>query len=271
MNVLRWALYGPGPHVDLLPAVQPEIFQPELTLFERAMAAGLEVTQIGPSYQSGSGLTRAALRGGTFRTAISVGDLEAEVLDALKQGKRSFVYAYHADLDATGHVRGTFSDSWKLQLAEVDHLAATIANGLPPNAALVVTGDHGMVDLKLEDRIDIDAYPGLLKGVRMLAGEARARHVYTQAGAEEDVLQAWQAVLGDRVWLARREDAIAAGWFGPLVPDHIRMRIGDIVAAAFAPIGMVQRSVDNGLADLIGHHGSMTAEEQYVPFLLLRR
>ncbi|MDE3075047.1 MAG: alkaline phosphatase family protein [Chloroflexota bacterium] len=271
MNTLRWALYGPGPNVDLLPKLPPELLQPQPTLFEQAQETGIRVIQIGPPFQARSGLTRAALRGGTFRAAYSIGDLEAEAIEALRFGPRTFVYAYHADLDTTGHIRGTFSDSWKLQLAEVDRLAATIAGGLPADSALAITGDHGMVDLKIEDRVDVDAHPELMEGVRMLAGEARSRHVYTHAGAARGVLQTWRAVLGDRMWVASREEAIAAGWFGPVVPDRVRPHIGDVVAAAFGPVGVVQRSVDNGLANMIGHHGSMTAEEQLVPFLLLRR
>ncbi len=271
MNVLRWALYGPGPLVDLMPSLPPEELQPQLTLFERATAAGVEVVQIGPSYQSGSGLTRAALRGGTFKTAVSVGDLEAETIAAMRTGRRSFVYAYHADLDSTGHVRGTFSDSWKMQLAEVDHLVATIANGLTADGALFITGDHGMVDIRIDDKVDLDVHSELLDGVRVVAGEARARHIYTHKGATEAVLATWREVLGDRVWVMSRDEAIDAGWFGPQVDDAVRPRIGDVIAACFGPVGIVQRSVDHGQADLIGHHGSLTAEEQLVPLLMLRR
>jgi hypothetical protein len=51
----------------------------------------------------------------------------------------------------------------------------------------------------------------------------------------------------------------------------VRPRIGDVVAAAFGPVGVVQREVDPTQALLTGHHGSMTADEQLVPMLLLRR
>jgi hypothetical protein len=107
--------------------------------------------------------------------------------------------------------------------------------------------------------------------VRLLAGEARARHVHTERGAAGDVLDAWRALLGDAMWVVPREEAVAAGWFGPHVPDQVRPRIGDVVAAAFGPVGVVQREVDPTQALLTGHHGSLTADEQLVPMLLLRR
>jgi hypothetical protein len=110
-----------------------------------------------------------------------------------------------------------------------------------------------------------------MDGVRLLAGEARARHVHVRTGARDEVLAVWREKLGDRMWVVPKEEAIAAGWFGPNVLERVLPRIGDIVAAAFAPVGVFQREVDPLQATLIGHHGSMTPAEQQVPFLLVRR
>ena len=85
------------------------------------------------------------------------------------------------------------------------------------------------------------------------------------------MLAAWQDVLGDRMWVVAREEAIAGGWFGPAVADRIRPRIGDVVAAAYARVGVMQRAVDPAHARLVGHHGSMTAREQLVPLVIVRR
>jgi Type I phosphodiesterase / nucleotide pyrophosphatase len=149
-------------------------------------------------------------------------------------------------------------------------MAERIGSRLPPESALIVTGDHGMVDLDEGDRHDVSDVHGLAGGVRALGGEARARHVYASRGAESDVLAAWREVVGDRMWVRSREEAIADGWFGPTVVDRARGRIGDVVAAAFAPIGIFDRATDPHQATLVGHHGSLTAAEQHVPLLLVR-
>ena len=44
----------------------PEHWQPRATWFEKAVAGGLDVARVGPAFFDGSGLTRAALRGGRF-------------------------------------------------------------------------------------------------------------------------------------------------------------------------------------------------------------
>src|SRR5262249_48808623 len=121
MNVLLWELYGHGPKVDLRPSLVPERVQPTRTAFERAAAAGVTVTLVGPRQHAGSGMTRAALRGGRYRPAFGIGDLVATAAEALDapDGNRALVYGYHADLDLIGHVRGTRSDAWRVQLRQV--------------------------------------------------------------------------------------------------------------------------------------------------------
>jgi hypothetical protein len=271
MSCLRWTTYGAERKTDLREQVVPERFQPDPTAFERAADDRVEVTRVGPRDHAASGLTRAVLRGGRYDSVVSLGELAAMAPRHLASGRRTLVYAYHRDLDITGHVRGVGSDSWRSHLRFVDRLAESVAERLPRDALLAIVGDHGMVDLRPEQRLDLADHPELAAGVRLLAGEGRARHVHATKGAAGDVLAAWRAVLGDQVWLATREQAIDEGWFGPRVLDRVRPWIGDVVAAARGPVGVFQRRVDPGQARLVGHHGSVTSAERLVPLILIRR
>jgi hypothetical protein len=127
-----------------------------------------------------------------------------------------------------------------------------------------------MVDLRPNERLDLADHPELSAGVTLLAGEARARYLRTAPGAAADVLSAWRSILGDRMWVWTRDEAIATGIFGPRVSDQVRERIGDVVAAVYGRVGIVQREVDPAQARLNGHHGSLTAAEQLLPFLVYR-
>lgn len=270
LNALKWRRHGICRAEDLRTHLPPEQVQPRRTAFEQASEAGVTVRLVAPHDQDGSGLTRAVLRGGEFRGTHALGDLASRAAEALSDGERSLCYAYHADLDVLGHAYGPGSDPWRLQLAHIDRLAATVAERLPPEGMLVVTADHGMVTIKKEDRIDFDAQPELQDGVRMLGGEPRARHVYTEPGATDDVLHRWRAVLGEHAWTLRREDAIAAGWFGPQVAGHVRDRIGDVVVAARENIAVIRSAVEPRLSRFVGHHGSLTAAEQLIPLLVFQ-
>jgi len=268
-NTLTWSLYGVGPRVELVNEVVPEAFQPLPTLAERAGAAGLRIHHLGPAFHEWSGLTRAIGRGERFHPADSLGQV-AEGALRLLQAPRAFVFGYHPRLDAAGHVHGVASQAWTDELVAVDQAARLLAEQLPANTLLVISGDHGMVDLRPDERLDLGDHPDLAAGVRILGGEARARYVGTVPGASADVLSAWRSRLGDRMWVWTGEEAIATGIFGPRVTDRARERMGDIVAAAHGQVGIVEREVDPAQARLNGHHGSLTPAEQRVPLLVYK-
>ena len=180
-----------------------------------------------------------------------MGALVAQAADALRGADRALVTVYHGQLDGTGHTFGASSDAWRYHLGHVDKLAEQLAAALPAGTPLYVTADHGMVDVGPDDRIDVDPLPALREGVALLGGEPRARHVYAEPGAAADVLAAWAEVIGDRAWVLPRDEAIGAGWFGP-VPDALAARIGDVVAAPAGPFAIVATGRAAGV--LAGRH-----------------
>ncbi|HEX9124595.1 MAG TPA: nucleotide pyrophosphatase/phosphodiesterase family protein [Actinomycetota bacterium] len=270
INALRWEPYGRGRRTDLRSTYPPEWVQPNSTLFERAAAQGVDSVVVGSVEHVGSGLTQAVFRGARMHPGFGMGDVATASSGVLAEGSARFAYAYHANLDTTAHVRGAASEAWSLELAHVDRLAADLAERLPPGSALVVTGDHGIVDVAEADRIDLGDRPELVEGVAMVGGEGRVRHLYTEPGAEGDVLATWRGSLGDRMWIISREEAVEARWFGPAIGPEARLRIGDVVAAARDRVVVVQREVDPIQASLVGHHGSFDPVEQQVPFLIHR-
>ncbi|MDT5298893.1 MAG: hypothetical protein QOG79_2135, partial [Mycobacterium sp.] len=200
---------------DLRDVVEPERVQPIPTPFERAASSGIAVSVVSGAKFTDSGLTRAVLRGGRYIGVHAIGDLASCVRTAVADG--GFCYGYHADLDLLGHLYGPGSEAWRMQLRQVDRLVESVVDGLPPGGLLAVVADHGMVATGSSDAVDVDDHPLLLEGVQAIGGEARARHVYVEDGAADDVLTAWRATLADRAWVVSREEAIAAGWFGARV------------------------------------------------------
>jgi hypothetical protein len=269
LHALTWRHQGPGQKQDLRDIVVPERVQPMPTVLERAQRAGVAVTVTAQALQRRSGLTRAVLRGGEFHIAYALGDIVTNVRDALRTAP-AFCYAYHGDLDLLGHVYGPGSDAWRYQLRTVDRLAADIADVLPPGGLLAVVADHGMVTLTPEDVVDADTLPALTEGVREIGGEVRARHVYAEPGAQDDVLAAWREVLGDRAEVRSRVEAVADGWFGPEVDDRVLPRIGDVVTSSIGGNGVLRSKLEPIESRMIGHHGARGPAEQLVPFLTLR-
>lgn len=257
MNSLRW-----DDHVD------PVAWQPQPTVFERAAAAGVTGYHVAPAQHEKGGLTRATQRGARYVPADSAGELVAGAAQALRQSERAFVSVYYGELDATGHRQGCGSAAWRFQLAHVDRLAEQLASVLPPGTPLYIIADHGMIDVDPELRVDADEVCALRDGVALLGGDPRARYVYTQPGAADDVLAMWRELVGDRMWVVSREEAIGEGWFGPRVSDLTSGRIGDVVAAARDRMAVVASQAEPRESKLIGWHGSLTDDELLVPLLI---
>ena len=257
-------------HVAWRDDPDPRDWQPRPTVFEQAAAAGLPVTAVAPYAYAGSGLSTAAYRGAGYSGTVSAGDLAAVLLRSLATAPTGLVYGYTPELDLTGHVRGIDSDSWRMQLGLVDRLVEQVVDGLPDDAALLVTADHGMLDVGAHTRVDVDEEPALLDGVALLAGEPRARYAHAVPGAAGDVLDAWRGVLGDRAWVTGRDEAIASGVFGD-VDAALAARIGDVVALARGSWAITASDTEPGPSRLTAYHGSLTPAEVAIPLLLARR
>jgi hypothetical protein len=255
-NELSWEH---GPH--------PESWQRLPTVFEAVAAADVAVTRIGPGFFAGSGLTRSALRGGGFAAADELSARVDLAVERVASSTRALVYLYWGELDKVGHVHGSSSWEWGDELEAIDAELGRLADRLPGDTLLVVTSDHGMVDVPHENRLDLVDEPDLRSGVRHAGGEPRALHLYCEEGAAADVLATWVDRLGASAWVRLREEAVVGGWFGSVSPRNLP-RIGDVVVAMSAPVAVV----DSGrmrpeLLALRGLHGSLTEDELSVPLL----
>ncbi len=246
--------------------VDPVDYQPHPSLFARGCASGLDMTVVARRVFERSGLTIASQRGGAFVGADSVGERIAAAVRSARS-TRSVTYLYDGELDATGHRSGCESWAWRHELATVDAFAQRLRSALPSQTALVVTADHGMVDIAASDRLHIDDEPDLVSGVRLVGGEARFRHLYCVNGAVDDVRTRWAERLGGRAVVLTRDEAAERGWFGEVEP-RVATRIGDVVVASLADCAIVSASRFPHEAKLIGLHGSVTAEEMLIPLLV---
>ncbi|MCK1803816.1 alkaline phosphatase family protein [Brevibacterium sp. R8603A2] len=252
------------------PEVDPEQWVPDATLFERLGDAGVDVVSLGEPKFAGRGLNQASLRGGRFRGSQTLSERVDHAREEIRRPGRRLVYLYWGNLDKTGHVHGVDSWEWLEELEHLDDRLAALAQALPADAELLITADHGMVDVPHDSRIDLAETPELRAGVRAIGGEPRAVHVYAQPGAAAEVRAAYRSVLGERALVLTRDDAIGRGFFGPVRPVN-RARIGDLVVVCDAGVGIIDSEHDSPAAlALLGHHGGITERELEIPLLRAR-
>ena len=255
LNVLRWS----SDNQDRRRSHPPADVQP----FPAFM--GQPVPVISPAELQGSGFTEAHLRGSKpvgWRAASSIA---VEVGRQLRAGE-PVVYAYYGGVDKIAHERG-FGEFYEAELRFADRLVAAVLDSLPAGSALMVTADHGQVQVG-----DAIVHPSrdLLAHVAMQSGEGRFRWLHAKRGASADLLAAARAEAEDVAWVVTREQVLDEHWFGPVVPPPVAARLGDVALVAFEPISFFDPA-DTGPFELECRHGSLTHAEVDVPLLAAAR
>ncbi len=242
----------------------PRTVQPHPTAFETLSRAGVAVSSVGPERFESSGLTRASLRGADFLAVRDEDDIDLRV-DLARRGSAagevSLCYVYERSVDHVGHGQGCGSSAWRRRLGWVDELVQALGEGLEPGTVLVVTADHGMVDVPMEHRVLVEDEPALLADVDDLGGEPRFRQVYTRR--PQEVARRWASLLGDRALVLTAEQAIDLELFGSWDPG-LRNRLGDVLVAMCRDWAVMTRTVPQELG-LVGMHGSLTSAEMTIP------
>ncbi|MEI5582397.1 MULTISPECIES: alkaline phosphatase family protein [unclassified Agromyces] len=248
----------------------PEEWQPHPTVFDRSTELGIRAVAIGGTRYATSGFTRAVLRGAEYRAGATVADRFAEALRVVQEGP-ALVYVYVSELDQIAHAHGWESDRWIAALESLDAEVAAFERRMPRGVGLLVTADHGMVDVPAHRHVFVDSRPELLDGVRHVAGEPRCLGLVLEPGLNDDaraaLLDGWREAEGSRAWVMSGEEAVAAGLYGD-VDARNRDRIADVLIAARSGVAYYdRRDADRRGESMIGQHGSMTDDETRIPLI----
>jgi hypothetical protein len=252
--------------------LDPVTWQRKRTLFEQATAAGYSAVVVGPARYSDSGFTRAVLRGAEYRAAATIADRFEVAAGWLREpGPAGILYLYIPELDSIAHAAGWESREWTDRLEVVDGEVRNLVASLRTIDGVLVTADHGIVDIPVSSHLLIDSAPELLEGIHHVAGEPRCLQLHFEPGlsdaARDGVVERWTDAESGRAWVATRAEAIAANWFGVVDPE-VAPRIGDLLVAARKNVAYYDgRTADKHSLAMIGQHGSWSPAEVQIPLL----
>ncbi|WP_241980502.1 alkaline phosphatase family protein [Cryobacterium sp. Hh11] len=251
--------------------MQPATWQRARTVFDRAADDNVPSFAIGPKKFLDSGFTQAVLRGAQYVPAEKVADRFAAARSILNENPTALIYLYVAELDVVAHAHGWESDRWLAVLENLDSEVTRFAATLRSDEGLLLTADHGVIDVPSTKHVLFDTEPALVAGVRHVAGDPRCVQLYLepeQSAVDADTLaDAWRQSQGDRAWVYTRAEAVAAGLYGR-VADEVLPRIGDVIVAALKGIAYYDsRPANQKARGMIGQHGSLTDEEVRVPLI----
>lgn len=251
LNVLRWRTAG-GDARDRYP---PDKFQPQ------AGFVGACPPVVTRAEFATTGFTRAHLAGTRLHGWRVPSAMVVEVGRLLAAGE-PFVYAYYDGIDKIAHERG-FGPYYDAELTAADRLVGDVMAVLPPGAALLVTSDHGQVQVEAEP---IPVAPELMADVSLLSGEGRFRWLHTMPGSTARVAAGAEERYGHLAWVRTLDAVIEEGWLGGPVAPEFERRLGDVALVPFEPVAFLDPA-DTGELRLICRHGSLTSAEALVPLL----
>jgi hypothetical protein len=253
LNAIRWTLADGGRAPD-----------PEHVQKERAFL-GRTVPVVTKAMFRTTGFTAAHMRGSDFHGWQTTSVLVEEVR-ALVAGGAPFVYAYYSGVDEVAHAHGIDTSFYPAELAATDRLVGDLLDALPDDAALVITADHGQVQVGPDGWRTLAPLHDL---VETYAGDGRFRHLHAKPGCAAELHAAAEDLHGDDAWVFRREQLLDEGWLGPDPVPAVYRRVGDVVLAARTDVGFVEPTLPYE-AQLLGAHGSITAAEVEVPLVASR-
>ena len=246
--------------------MRPRQWQPHETVFEQAVSAGFDAVVVGAERYRVTGFTEAVLRGARFVAEKSIAARVNAAIRLLREGPPRLVYVYIPELDMSGHAEGVSSAAWLARLDELDAALAPLETGLPNDAGVLLTADHGMLDVPAHRRRIIAGDDPLWAGVRHVAGEPRCLQLGLDDPAQaEKVRDRWLEAEGSRSWVVTRSEAMADGWFGTM-DDAVLPRIGHVLVAARGVVAYYDdRTASASARAMVGQHGSFSPEESQVP------
>lgn len=229
---------------------------------------------VSPAWIADSEFNRAHLGRAALVPFQNYDDLIAQINRVvLSHDRRKYVYAYWAGFDGLAHEHGIGSHPVAEHFKRIDQGVARLVESLAgSDTLLMVTADHGFVDIAPENRIDINQHPQLLQMLSLpLCGEPRMAYCYVRAAQARNFESYVNEHLGYAVVLFPSEQILDEGWLGLGQPHpELLARLGDYVLIAKEGFALVQRLPHETPLRHIGFHGGVSRAEMRVPLVMMQ-
>ncbi len=245
-------------------------WQSQKTVSEMANENSVDCYFIGPAEYENSGFTNATMRGAKYVAAKTIDDRVATAKRILSDKAPALVYLYVPELDQRAHAYGSKSRQWVEKLEDLDLAVRKLTTALPTNVGVLLTADHGIVDVAHERQVYLDELN--IDGLVAVGGDPRVLFLYldnqhTDIANAKACIQSIQEFVGKRAFVVSREDLLALGWYGQ-VNDEARERMPDIFVIAHGETALYHREFAKPKSlQMIGQHGAISDDELFVPLL----
>jgi hypothetical protein len=229
-------------------------------------------TLLSPHTIAESDFNRAHLGHSQLLSYRSLTEMREQMFEAIRREEPGYLFAYWPELDAIGHREGMNSKRAATHLLELDSVFATLAEAARShNVLLLVTADHGQIDTRNEDRLNLDEHPQLSDFMALpLCGETRSAYAYLRPGCEDAFDRYLEKHLSHALEVIPSHTLIEAGWYGLGEPHpELERRIGDRVLIMKHHYTLKDWLAQEKGFELVGVHGGVSQDEMQVPLIVV--
>ncbi len=186
------------------------------------------------------------------------------------QQRRKYIYAYWPGFDHLAHTEGIASEVTQEHFVELDTRFTHLLQALQGSGTtVIVTADHGLVDISPQQRIDLNAHPIMKDCLSVpLCGEQRLSYAYVRQGKCEQFEYYIEQHLSHAIELQRSERLLQNNLFGLGTPHpELLSRIGDYTLILKEGYVIQDPIPGEKPPRMIGFHGGLTGQELYVPLI----
>jgi predicted AlkP superfamily pyrophosphatase or phosphodiesterase len=241
----------------------PILWQPNQTISEQSFELGVTCNVIAAEEYRSTGFSGATMRGADFHGVDSLEARFGKALDLLAQNEDSINYLYVPELDKFGHLHGWEGPGWSLVLEEISGHIDRLASKLPPDAGLVVTADHGMIDTSDDLRYEL-AQDLRRFDLKLVGGDTRASYLYLEDPSDRSAVIA--DLAGNAALTAFEANAFES-WLGP-IGNLSANRMPDVVLLAKGKFTLYHESFSKPKSyRMVAHHGGISPQELRIPLI----
>jgi len=224
-----------------------------------------------PDWIAGTAFNRAFSGDARIHPFSGLNGLSSGLLRLLARTEgRNYISAYWPGFDALAHEHGVASAKVLEHFNRIDALFSQLVSGMSgTDTALLVTADHGFIDVSPETTIQLADHPTLAETLMVpLCGEPRLAYCYVHPDRQQRFEEYVRENLASQADLFPSRQLLDEGWFGRGDP-HPRLgdRIGHYVLVMKDNFIIKGQIPGERPHRHIGVHGGVSAEEMYVPLI----
>lgn len=185
---------------------------------------------------------------------------------------KKYIYAYWSEHDTFCHKYGVDSKKTLKSFKELDRELEKFLKSIKnKNTKIIITADHGLVDVPKSKKIKINDHPKLANTLSVpICGDLRYAYCFVKSSKKKEFEKYVKTNLKKYCTLYKSKDFVKKGYFGLEKPSNEFLeRIGEYIIIMKDNYAIYQKLVGEKGKYSIGEHGGFSKDEMIVPLILI--